>query len=636
MEEAMTQRDGPSKSWLGLLGMYLAGVAVVLIICFLILDWMSGGTSPYLGAVTFLVLPGVVVFGCLLMLIGALGRRRQLKRAGRAAEWRDWIPWSGMEPGDPARLARRTLVGAVIALPFLGVMTYEGYHYTESNKFCGVLCHGVMDPEYTAYQQSPHARVDCVECHIGEGASWFVKSKISGIRQVFTYALDIYEKPIPPALTELRPARETCEQCHWPAKFHGDQLKEVPHFASDRANTERTVTMMVKTGGADPLVGDPSGIHWHMALGNKIEYIATDAALQEIPWVKVTSLDSGESEIYRADGAPADAEAPEGVRRVLDCMDCHNRPTHVFRSPNAAVNEVLGRRPELTDVPYAKARLVLALSAGYDSQPEAVKAIERTVEEYYREQQPQVWHSRQTELQKLVDLGQDVYERNVFPERQASWRVYPNNIGHMESPGCFRCHDGRHVNESGEALTRDCKSCHEFLVPAETKEGRPTRVVGSFEHPLELSGPHAAERCDQCHTGGPTPPPTCTGCHEPVDTFRAGDLPAATQVLSDLDLPADGMLGIVDCAGCHGPEASASFEQIGESCLMCHEPRYAEMPAQWREQLGGRIAGLRDALGSEGEAVLDALEHAGVQHNPEAARAILDRLEKRSAASGPD
>jgi hypothetical protein len=623
----------PRRTRVGLLGLYVAGAAFISIICFLIFDWMSGGTSPYLGAITFLVLPGILALGCLLMLVGALRRRRELKRAGHEATLRDWVPWSGMAPGDPTRLARRTLVAVVVALPFFGIMTYEGYHYTESNEFCGELCHGVMHPEWIAYQRSPHARVECVECHIGEGASWFVKSKISGIRQVFTYALDIYEKPIPPALTELRPARETCERCHWPAKFHGDQLKEVPHFASDAQNTERTVTMMVKTGGADPLIGQPSGIHWHMALGNEIEYVATDRALQEIPWFQVTDLDTGESKVYRSDGEPIDAPPPDGIRRVFDCMDCHNRPTHVFRSPDAAVNELLGRGERLREIPYAKGKLVEVLAAGYTSQREAAAAIEGKLRDYYEQEHPEVWDGRRGDVERLIELGQEVFRKNIFPERQASWRVYPNNIGHFEFQGCFRCHEGEHVDEAGQPLTRDCKTCHEFLVPAETKAGRPTQVVGDYEHPMALEGPHAALRCDQCHTGGPTPPPTCSGCHAPVDAFRSGSLPAAREVLGDLELQADSMVGIVDCAGCHDLSRPQTIETIGESCLMCHEPSYAEMPSRWRSELGGRIEELRGEAGEEASRVLRALERVGPQHNPAAARTLLDRLETRDRPS---
>lgn len=624
----MVEHRAPTQSRLSLVGLYLAGAALVLIACFLLFDWMSGGTSPYLGAVTFLVLPAVLALGCLLMLAGALRRRRELKKRGQGVSLRDWIPWTGMAPGDPARLATRTLVGVVVALPFFGLMTYEGYHYTESNEFCGVLCHGVMHPEYTAYQSSPHARVDCVECHIGEGASWFVKSKISGIRQVFTYALDIYETPIPPALTELRPARETCEQCHWPAKFHGDQLKQVPHFASNEENTDRTVTMMVKTGGADPLVGEPSGIHWHMALGNRIEYVATDAELQQIPWVQVTPNEGGPGKVYRSDGKPADAPPPDGIRRVLDCMDCHNRPTHVFRTPDAAVNTLLARQPELASIPFAKARMVEALSAPYESQREARSAIEEKLTRTYREQHPQVWEDRREDVEEMVELAREIFDKNVFPGRKASWRYYPDNIGHFESPGCFRCHEGRHVDASGEALTRDCNTCHEFLVPAKTEAGRPTRVVGPFEHPYELEGVHATLRCNECHTGGPTPESTCTGCHQDVTSFRAGSLPVAEEVLGELDIGPESMEGIVDCTGCHDP-AATSTASVAESCSFCHEPGYSEMVSTWRAEFDQRIESLEDRLDERETSVLRTLERTGPQHNPDAARIILDRLEKR-------
>lgn len=614
------KRPEPSTSnRTGLAGLYVAACALVLMLCFLIFDWMAGGTSPYLGAVTFLLLPALIAAGCALVLLGGWLERRRLQREGLSPSWRDSIPWKGLAPGVPARHATRALVGLVLALPLLGLMTYEGYHFTESNEFCGVLCHGVMHPEYTAYQASPHARVDCVACHIGEGADWFVKAKISGIRQVFTYALDIYETPIPPALTELRPARETCEQCHWPAKFHGDQLLRVPHFASDEENTERTVTMMVKTGGADPMQGEPSGIHWHMALGKRIEYVATDDALQVIPWMRVTSRGAGESKVYRADGAPSDAPPPEGTRRVLDCMDCHNRPTHVFLSPNAAVNRALSREPALATVPYAKARLVQALSADHASQDEALAAIESDLEAYYRDEQPDAWAGQRAQVEALIALGKQIYERNIFPEREADWSIYPNNIGHMESPGCFRCHDERHVDGEGVALTRECRACHDFLVPTKTIAGEPTRVVGSFEHAYELEGPHALTRCDQCHSGGPTPPATCTGCHADIESFRSGEL-------AGLELEADSMWDFVACTDCHDPTAHTRAA-IAETCTMCHDPEYADMPAEWRASFDARIEALEGTLDERGKRILSLLEGAGPQHNVEAARTLLDQLE---------
>ncbi len=614
---------------LGMAGLVLAAGSLMMILVLLLVDFLASGSSPYIGAVTFLVMPGLLGVGVGLMGLSVWVRVRAYRTAKRSLTLWDLMPWAGLEPGETRRFAGRMTVVGVLSLPFLGVVTYEGYHFTESNEFCGQLCHKVMEPEYTAYQNSSHARVDCVECHIGEGASWFVKSKISGIRQVFAVTMETYSKPIPPAITELRPARETCERCHWPEKFHGNQLLEFPHFESDEQNTPRPVTMLVKTGGADPMMGDPSGIHWHMALGFRIEYVATDDALQDIPWVRFVELETGRERIYRSDDGTSVDPRPEGTFRTLDCMDCHNRPTHVFSSPDRAINRMLAREPRLAELPWAKREAVAVLSAEYADKDEALEQIRLKLKEFYSTKHPEVWSSRREDVTRLIELAQEIYRTNFFPRMKANWTSYPNNIGHFESAGCFRCHDGRHVDDAGTPISHECSTCHDFLVERQTPDGETLQAVGPFTHPVELEGIHQQLRCNACHTGGPAPARTCSGCHTPQSGFRAGRLDGLDW-LEGLEISADVMDDMVYCADCHDLSEPRSPQAIAARCESCHDEGYGDFVMEWEEDFSSRIATLREQGTEKTRRLLDRLEQAGPLHNPDATEAILSTLEERA------
>ncbi|WP_394700514.1 NapC/NirT family cytochrome c [uncultured Ilyobacter sp.] len=349
-----------------------------------------------------------------------------------------------------------------LVLPGLAVSGYEGYHYTESTEFCANVCHEVMEPQGTAHARSPHARVRCAECHIGEGADWFVKSKLSGTRQVLAVWRDSFHRPIPPAITELRPARDTCEQCHWPARFHGSQLKEIVHYSPDEANTRRAVRMLLKTGGADEATGQVEGIHMHMLASGTIEFISLDEFLQEIPWVRYTRLDGTQS-VYRSDGKSNNAPPPLGTHRAIDCMDCHNRGAHHFLSPQSAISLMMETGEMAADLPFLKREAVRVLVGNYDDIAAANDGIAEGLRVFYESQYPELAQSRSAAIDQAITKTQEVYRQNFFPAMKVDWRTYPENIGHMQTPGCFRCHDGLHVDEAGTPINSDCTVCHTFL-----------------------------------------------------------------------------------------------------------------------------------------------------------------------------
>ena len=506
---------------ISIVGLVLAGFALLMILTYMLFELVVHPANPYVDIIGFLILPSIFVLGLLLVPVGILFRLHWLRRHAARYQLTFRLPHIDLNsPTLRRRLAAFALLNLFVILPVLAVTSYEGYGYTESSEFCGQTCHKVMAPEATAHSNSPHARVTCAECHIGAGASWFVKSKLSGLRQVYAVAFNTYHRPIPPAITELRPARETCEQCHWPAKFFGDTYKEIVHFSPDEHNTRRTVRLFLHVGGADESIGRVEGIHMHMLVAGKIEYVASDSILQDIPWVKYTTA-AGVVHVYRADGQPADAPPPPGIVRQVDCMDCHNRGAHHFRSPQAAADLFLNVNRIDPNLPYIKREAVRALQAGYSDDAAADRAIEQRLTEFYQKEYPQVWATQRPAIEQAARSVQELYRRSTFPGMNVDWRTYPENIGHLTSAGCIRCHDGLHKDASGTAISSSCDTCHVFLNPVESRATtaaagqavpRPTEfAAGPFQHSMDLSQ-HKNLRCSECHDGGELR--LCADCHK--------------------------------------------------------------------------------------------------------------------------
>jgi len=503
---------GRQRLWqnaISLFGLFVAAVGLLLLVTFALFSWVRPFHNPYIDFIGYLMLPGVFITGLLIVPLGMWMHYRAQAR-GKRARFSGWR--FDLNSPRHRRIALVFLcVNLFVVLPLIGVSSYQGYHYSESKEFCANVCHTVMEPQAVTHSISPHARVACAECHIGEGAGWFVKSKLSGLGQVVAVMRDSYSRPIPPAITDLRPARETCEECHWPAKFFGSQLKEVVRFSSDESSTRRTVRMLLKTGGGDESTGRVEGIHMHMALSGPIDYVATDPHLQNIPWVRYTKSD-GSFTIYRSDGLPHNAPAPEGVERHVDCMDCHNRGAHHFRAPQDAVDLFLSAGTIDLDIPFVKREMVRAISEQHPNTPEDASGVANMLKDYYSREFPEIWKAKQQQIEHAADRAQKIHEQNHFPAMNVDWRSYPDNIGHMRSSGCFRCHDGQHVDSAGRALPSDCDICHTFLYPV---EGKPNSFEeGPFRHSVSLHL-HENLRCDQCHAGDVLP--SCKDCHASGD-----------------------------------------------------------------------------------------------------------------------
>jgi hypothetical protein len=451
----MTPKFKLLRNLTSLVGMVLVTTSALLFLIVFLADLFGLHTNPYIGLFFFLVVPGIFVFGLALIPLGAwLARRRQ--RHGHEPPH-----WPRLDLGDPIqrRAAFIFLMLTLANITIVSLAAYKGVEYMDSVQFCGQTCHTVMKPEFTAYQDSAHSRVACVQCHIGPGATWFAKSKLSGTRQLFAVAFKTYSRPIPSPVRELRPARDTCEQCHWPEKFHGDKIRRIAEYAEDEKNTESVTTLHVHVGGGSEKIGVAQGIHWHMNLANEVEYIATDDKRQVIPWVRVKDR-FGKVREYTADGVTPEQLAT-GERRRMDCMDCHNRPSHaIAATPERAVNELMARGDIPKTLPFIRREAVKALKVAYPDQNAADREISRALREFFRTQSPSAYMATRQDVERAVQATTAIYRRNVFPEMNVQFGTYPNNIGHMDVPGCFRCHDDNHKSKDGKAIGQDCDTCH--------------------------------------------------------------------------------------------------------------------------------------------------------------------------------
>ncbi len=453
-----------SNNVISLIGVVLATLGGVSWLFLLPVYIGSGTQHPYLGILFYMLVPGLFFGGLLLIPLGIWLTRRSAVRHGRTLNF----PPVNWENRAFRKLVYFVAAATALNIIIAGNLVYAGISYMDSTTFCGLQCHSVMIPEYTAYQQSPHFRVACTECHIGEGASWFVKSKLSGVRQVFAVTLGTYSKPIPTPIHNLRPARETCENCHWPQKFAGSRLVVKNHFADDETNTHTETVLMMHIGGAE--AGRPKqgrGIHgFHLDPGVVIRY-RSDPSRQTIPWVSYTGTD-GKTTVYaNSDWDPAKAGQYE--ERVMDCLDCHNRPSHTFHMPEPALDQAMNEGVVDPSIPWIKAAGMEVLKEKFDSQEQASEQIPVRLAAWYQKEHPEVAQQNAAAIQKASAGILAIYKRNVFPSMNITWGSYPNDLGHEEFPGCWRCHDEEHTaqDDSGKTISQDCGACHELLAMEE-------------------------------------------------------------------------------------------------------------------------------------------------------------------------
>jgi nitrate/TMAO reductase-like tetraheme cytochrome c subunit len=476
------------NNWISAIG---AVIAVGALFSFALLTWMDltgSNKNPYLGIFTYFVAPGFLIAGLATVFFGAWAQRRWLEKHGETMpdKWR-------LNFSDPVARRRLVMFG-VAGLGFLLLSafgSYQTFHYAESNQFCGQVCHQAMNPEFQTYQRGAHARVDCVQCHVGSGAAAFVKAKLNGTRQLYGYILDNYNRPIDTPVHNLRPARETCEKCHWPEKFHGNIDMSFDHYLSDKKNTAVSTRMLMHVNSGRP--GSPlAGIHWHVNPDTTVEYYAADADRQDIVWMRVTNKKDGSAKIYRNEEFKG--EPPSGAVREMDCIDCHNRPAHVFPTANDAVEHAMALGEIPLKFPNVKRVAVQAmLQKDIKTDAEAPQKIADFLRNKFKDD---------PDLPALIAGVQKTFAATIFVDRKADWRVYPNNIGHKDWPGCFRCHDDKHKTATGESVkASDCTSCHSIIAQGKMAEMTTISPTGlEFKHP---GGDYDEElKCADCHNGG--------------------------------------------------------------------------------------------------------------------------------------
>jgi hypothetical protein len=446
-----------SRDPVGLLGCALTTASALLILTLFGLELVGFHGNPYVGILAYLILPGVFLLGLVLIPLGVRRQRRRATRDGRDASA---FPVIDLNLDRTRNVVLTFLVLTMANIVILAVATYKGVEVMESATFCGTTCHTVMQPEYTAYGRSPHASVRCVECHIGPGASWFVRSKLSGAWQVVSVSFHLYDRPIPTPVHNLRPARETCEQCHWPSKFVGDRLRVITRHADDEMNTASKTVLLLRVGGIEGRVA--RGIHWHVDPSHELRYRASEDR-ETIHEVELRVAD-GTTKRFR--GPTADAN-PDGEWRVMDCVDCHNRPTHVHRQPDDEIDQAIERHTIDGTLPYVHREGLRLLRENHASHEEARRAIAAGLDRFYVESYPDLARTKAAEIAQAGRALGDAYAYNVFPDMNVTWGTYPNHLGHRDFPGCFRCHDDEHKSADGNAISQDCSTCHTLLAVEE-------------------------------------------------------------------------------------------------------------------------------------------------------------------------
>jgi hypothetical protein len=475
------------RNWISLMGMVVVIGALFSFLLLFALGAIAKFSNPYVSILTYIGVPAFLFLGIALALIGAWWERR--RRAHGCSSTSLQIDLN--KPRD-RRGVVAFIAGSVVFLLLTAICSYNAFNFTESVTFCGETCHKVMKPENVTHANGPHARVACVECHVGNGVSWFVKSKISGSYQLYSVAFNKYPRPIGTPIKSLRPSRDTCEQCHWPQKFSGNLDRTFSYFQGDASNSPYSIRLSIKIGGADPSRGPVGGIHWHMVVGNEVEYIATDAARQKIPWVRTTDP-QGVVTVFRDPKFTNDISQFE--IRKMDCMDCHNRPSHRYVAPDRAVNLAMELGQIDRTIPWIKTNAVYILTRKYDTDIQARDGIATALADRY---------PNDSRIHDVIPVVQGIYTNNFFPEMKADWSKYPDNLGHMIWPGCFRCHDGKHKTDDKKQAIKanDCNTCHYILAQGTGAEMNKLLPAGQkFNHP----GGDLDEfpSCVDCHTGGP-------------------------------------------------------------------------------------------------------------------------------------
>lgn len=486
-------------NWLSIVGFIIAVNSLILILFLLIFTMISPAQNNYLGVYIYVVLPFFLVLGFILVPLGMFFRARKKRKM---KEEKDRLPLIDLNLKEHRILLVKIMVITFIFLISSALGTYNAYRYINSVELCGELCHKEMEPEYITYLNSSHAKVPCVNCHEGSGVNWYFRSKWSFLQQVYAKLVNKYPRPIPTPLKVLRPERAICESCHWPQKFYTRKSLNIVTYLADSANTEWNISLLLKVGPKNSAHGLKEGIHWHTNPDFRIEYYTKPGNREAIPLVKSTNIKTGEVKVFVDQENKPDKQVLERMElRTMDCMDCHNRPSHLFQSAPVYIDNALvsGLLPK--DLPFLKKIAMEVLKSSYSNKDVALIDIHDRIIGFYKEKQPVIWNTQKQKITNAVKVIQESYSKNAFPYMKVDAGSYPNHIGHLESDGCFRCHSGRHKTTDGKTISRDCNLCHTITEqgPANHLTFTSQNDTLEFIHPRELKPEGKKQFCSTCH-----------------------------------------------------------------------------------------------------------------------------------------
>ena len=483
-----------------LIGLVIAAFNVGFIVFLLVVEAFSKRAHPYADLVIWVILPALVLVGVVLFIFG-IRRERRKERESAAAERRFPI----FDFNDPKH--RTTAVVLVTGFLFLSLLYafagFKAYEFTESKTFCGTMCHQVMGPEFRSHSFHAHAEIACADCHVGPGAKYFLLYKLKGTRQLIDVIFDRYPRPIPTPVADLRPSQEVCENCHGPKHQINQRLESRNFFLSDKQNTRKTINLLLRMGTPELTTHRPPKMHWHSSTTEEIVYAASDEKRAGIPWIRVKRLD-GKERVYRLVGAEmSDAEAAKAGPRRMDCIDCHNRGGHPYDPPQVILNTLLNLKLVDPDLPEIKRVAVKALDAEYASREDAMKGIDSSIRSFYKTTYPDLSLKKDAAIAAAIGALQRSYARSYDPHMKVSWKNFPDNRGHRFSPGCFRCHDGKHRSDDGAVLSRDCSLCHLLIERAgdagAARSDRAVFEVMKYPHPVNIGDAWKETLCHECH-----------------------------------------------------------------------------------------------------------------------------------------
>jgi len=488
------------KNWITIIGLLIASINFLMIIVLFLISTIFNKNETNLGLFIYIILPGFLLLGLIMIPAGILISRK--KRLASTPTEKKRLPAIDLNNPSHKNAFIAFTIATVIILFLTTYGTIEAYHLTESVEFCGTLCHKVMEPEYTAYQNSPHANVACVDCHVGSGASWYVKSKLSGLQQVYAVATKTYPSPIETPLHDLRPARETCEKCHWPQKFYARNLQTNRYYLADSLNSEWDIILQMKIGPEITELGFAEGIHWHINPDVNIEYISENDKRELISYVKYTNKATGEVTVYRnPDIEISDSIISASLPRTMDCIDCHNRPSHKYSSPPVYFDKAMLTNEVSQEIPFIKRTAMGILRNTFTDKDTALMQIREGIINYYKSDFSGYFEKNHPKIDQSVASMQKAFSQNSFPGMKVNYDIYPDHIGHLESEGCFRCHNDSFTSENGRKITRDCNICHTIIGQGKRDLMQFTNIRDTleFQHPVDIGTIWKESNCSECH-----------------------------------------------------------------------------------------------------------------------------------------